>query len=581
MIWKMARHNAISVNGERRSTLSMAQSRLSFLSAGFVLCYLMVMVRLLDLSVVQNQVLFTEEASASDQVVNVREIAERRGDVYDRNGFLVATTLRTPSLFVDPSLIISPQDMFTKLQAVFPDLDQTKTLATLSADNRFGWIKRGITPQQQERVLEIGSPALGFQYEQKRVYPQKALFSHLLGYTDRDGLGLSGIERSYDDILSAGNDVTLTMDLRLQHLVRREVKKAMEDFTAKAGTGVILDAHTGEVLAGVSLPDFDVNMVRSASDNEKFNRLTLGVYELGSMFKIFSTAALLELHDVPMGFTFDARKPIEVGRYSINDYHAQKRIMTVPEVFMHSSNIGSAMMGQMVGGKALRDFYADLGLMGAMQTDVKEVGKPLLPNPWREVNTMTAAYGHGLATTPLQMSSAVATIVNGGMAVRPKMVMREKGQLQSEVQIISENTSERMRKLLRLVVTEGTGKNADVKGYMIGGKTGTAEKSINGRYHRDKLISSFVGAFPMNDPKYVVMVMVDEPKGNKKSYGYATAGWVAAPAVERIVSGMASILGLPSDVYSEEDDISTDLLRYVHDPKKKKRGGKKLVSYTR
>lgn len=581
MIWKMARHNAINVNGERRSTLSMAQSRLSFLSAGFVLCYLMVMVRMLDLSVVQNQVLFTEDASASDQVVNVREIAERRGDVYDRNGFLVATTLRTPSLFVDPSLIISPQDMFTKLQAVFPDLDQTKTLATLSADNRFGWIKRGITPQQQERVLEIGSPALGFQYEQKRVYPQKALFSHLLGYTDRDGLGLSGIERSYDDILSAGNDVTLTMDLRLQHLVRREVKKAMEDFTAKAGTGVILDAHTGEVLAGVSLPDFDVNMVRSASDNEKFNRLTLGVYELGSMFKIFSTAALLELHDVPMGFTFDARKPIKVGRYSINDYHAQKRIMTVPEVFMHSSNIGSAMMGQMVGGKALRDFYADLGLMGAMQTDVKEVGKPLLPNPWREVNTMTAAYGHGLATTPLQMSSAVATIVNGGMAVRPQMVMREKGQLQSEVQIISENTSERMRKLLRLVVTEGTGKNADVKGYMIGGKTGTAEKSINGRYHRDKLISSFVGAFPMNDPKYVVMVMVDEPKGNKKSYGYATAGWVAAPAVERIVSGMASILGLPSDVYSEEDDISTDLLRHVHDPKKKKRGGKKLVSYTR
>ncbi len=580
MIWKMARHNAITVSGERRSTLSMAQSRLSFLSAGFILCYLMVMVRMLDLSVVQNQVLFSEDVSAQEQGVDVREIAVRRGDVYDRNGFLVATTLRTPSLFVDPSLVISPEDMLSKLLVIFPDLKQKKTLAMLSANNRFGWVKRGITPEQQERVLEIGSPALGFQYEKKRVYPQKSLFSHLLGYTDRDGLGLSGIERSYDDILSAGEDVHLTMDLRLQHLVRREVQKAMDDFTAKAGTGVIMDAHTGEVLAGVSLPDFDINMVSNAGNNEKFNRLTLGVYELGSMFKIFSTAALLELHDVPMGYTFDARKPIKVGRFSINDYHAQKRIMTVPEVFMHSSNIGSAMMGQMVGGQALRDFYADLGLMGAMQTDVKEVGKPLLPNPWREVNTMTAAYGHGLATTPLQMSSAVATVVNGGMAVRPKMVVRNDDKLRSEVQVISENTSERMRKLLRLVVTEGTGKNADVKGYMIGGKTGTAEKSVNGRYHRDKLISSFVGAFPMNDPKYVVMVMVDEPKGNKKSYGYATAGWVAAPAVERIVGGMASILGRPSDEYSEGEDISTDLLRYVHDPKKKRRG-KKLVSYTR
>ncbi len=582
MMWQSARYNAVRIAGDRQSAIFMAQSRLSFLCVGFILCYLMIMVRMVDLSVVQNQILLSDGGSGiSQNEIGVSDISVRRGSIYDRNGFLVATTLKTPSLYVDPSLIISPDNMFMSLRRIFPDLDKEKTLRKLSAKNRFGWIKRGITPEQQERVLEIGSPALVFQYEKKRVYPQKSLFSHLVGFTDRDGLGLSGVERGFDDILSSGNDVHLTMDLRLQHLVRREVKKAMGDFTAKAGTGVIMDAKTGEVLAGVSLPDFDINLSSHANDNEKFNRLTLGVYELGSMFKIFSTAAVLELHDIPMGYTFDARKPIKVGRHSINDYHAQKRIMTVPEVFMHSSNIGSAMMGQMVGGEALRGFYADLGLMAPMHTDVKEVGKPILPNPWREVNTMTAAYGHGLATTPLQMTAGVATIVNGGMSVRPSIVKREGSQgAASEIQIISEKTSERMRKLLRLVVTGGTGKNAEVGGYMIGGKTGTAEKSVNGRYHRDKLISSFVGAFPMNNPQYIVMVMVDEPKGNKKSYGYATAGWVAAPAVKRIVGGMASILGIPSDQYAQEDDISNGLERFVHDPKKK-RGGKKLVSYSR
>lgn len=247
---------------------------------------------------------------------------------------------------------------------------------------------------------------------------------------------------------------------------------------------------------------------------------------------------------------------------------------------MYSSNIGSAMMGQMVGGEALKGFYADLGLLDPMKLDIKEVGYPLVPNPWREVSTMTAAYGHGLSTTPMQMSAAVATIVNGGMSVQPSLVKRDNnGAVKSDVQIISKKTSDEMRKLLRLVVTEGTGRNADAKGFSVGGKTGTAEKSINGRYQKKKLISSFVGAFPMDDPRYVVMVMVDEPHGNKKSYGYATAGWVAAPAVKRIVTSMASVLGIPADQYDEERDISNELLRFIHDPKKKE--GKKLVSYSR
>ncbi len=580
MMWRHARHRAIFIDGEKRAAVCVAQSRLSFIAACFILVYLVIGARLVDLSVVQGNMLRFDLAVEQDQgALNVPKIAQRRGDVYDRNGFLVATTLKTPSLYVDPYLVLDEEALLTDLAGVIPDLDLEKAVRAVTAKNRFGWVHHSITPEQQQRILEIGDPSLGFEYEYKRFYPQSALFTHMLGYTDRDGLGLAGVERSYDDVLSAGNDVHLTMDLRLQHIVRREVSRAMSEFTAKAGAGVVMDAKTGEVLAAVSLPDFDLNDAGDATDMQKFNRLSLGVYELGSMFKIFSTAALLEQERVPMSYTFDARKPIKVGWYTINDYHAQKRILTVPEIFMHSSNIGSALMGQMVGGDNLRAFYKDLGLIDRMDFDIKEVGHILVPKaPWSDSTTMTASYGHGLSTTPVQMCAGVATIVNGGFSVRPTLVKRDQpARFKNDVRVVSEETSASMRKLLRLVVTEGTGRKADAQGYALGGKTGTAEKSVNGKYRRDKLISSFVGAFPIDDPKYVVMVMVDEPNGNKQSYGYATAGWVAAPAVSRIVSGIASVMGMPADQYDPALDISAELLPFVHD--KKKKGVKKLASY--
>ena len=574
-MWKHARRHAILIEGDRQQAAHIAHNRLSIVGVFFVLFYFLALVRLMDLSIVQGEFLRDHIYDAGQAETAVKTIAPRRGDIFDAHGFLVATSLKTPSLFVDPSLVLDGDELLRDLAVIFPDLDIEKAQKAITAKNRFGWLKHSITPEQQQAVLEIGTPALGFQSEYKRIYPQGELFAHMVGYTDRDGLGLSGIERSYDDVLSAGDDVHLTLDLRLQHLVKREVTMAMNSFNAKAATGLVMDAKTGEMLAAVSLPDFDLNSANTATDFEKFNRLSLGVYELGSMFKIFSTAALLETHDMGMDYTFDARKPIKVGWHTINDYHAQKRILTIPEVFMHSSNIGSAMMGEMVGAKGLQAFYADLGLMDKAQFDIREVGAPIVPDPWRESTTMTVAYGHGLATSVLQMSSAVATIVNGGLSVRPSLV-KDRGSRKSEVRVVSEETSDTMRKLLRLVVTKGTGKNAEVHGYDIGGKTGTAEKSIAGKYHRDKLISSFVGAFPMTDPKYVVMVMVDEPKGNEKSYGYATAGWVAAPAARHIVSSMASVLGIQAQRDASEPDISDELSPFIHE---KKKGAKHLVSY--
>ena len=578
-MWKASHRRSIVIEGERRISASIAQSRISILGVCFITAYLVMALRLVDLGIVQTYIFPEKESQvASQQKETANKVVARRGDVYDRNGFLIATTIKIPSLYVDPSMVLNVKDLSAKLAAILPDIDQGKVLKTMQTDSRFGWIAHEITPAKQQKILEIGDPSLGFKYHYRRVYPLEELFAHMLGHTDRDGLGLSGVERSFDDVLARGEDITLSLDLRLQHAVKREVQIAIDEFSAKAGVGIVLDARNGEVLAGVSLPDFDLNDAGHAKPCEAFNRATLGVYELGSMFKIFSTAALLEIKKVDMDYTFDARKPLKVGRYSINDYHAQKRILTVPEVFMYSSNIGSALMGKTIGGKALKAFYKDLGLMDALDFDIKEIGKPITPNPWRNDSTITASYGHGISTSPLQMSAAVATIVNGGIAVQPTLLVEneEQRRMKSEVRVISEEISEDMRRLLRLVVTHGTGKKADVPGMAIGGKTGTAEKSINGRYRNDKLLSSFVAAFPIDDPRYIVMVMVDEPHGTKESFGYATAGWVAAPASARIVQSMVSILGLSSDRYDPARDISLDLLPYIHDKKLK---GKRLASY--
>ncbi|MCK5374791.1 MAG: penicillin-binding protein 2 [Alphaproteobacteria bacterium] len=577
-MWNSGQHKSIVIDGERRINASIAQSRLSILGVCFVAAYLVMALRLLDLGIVRTYIFPEKENQlVSEQKDIAHEIAARRGDVYDRNGFLIATTIKSPRLYVKPSMVLDSEELTAKLATILPNMNQDKARKLMRTNKDFAWLAYDITPAQQQQVLEVGDPALGFRSHYKRVYPQEALFAHMLGHTSRDGLGLSGIERSFNETLAGGDDVTLSLDLRLQHAVKREVQRAIDEFSAKAGVGIILDAHSGEVLAGVSLPDFDLNHAGKAKPCEEFNRMTLGVYELGSMFKIFSTAALLELKKVGMDQSFDARYPIKIGRHRIDDYHAQKRILNVPEVFMYSSNIGAALMGQMVGGESLKAFYKDLGLMDALDFDIKEIGRPITPKPWRESSTMTVSYGHGLSTSPLQMTAAVASIVNGGLSVRSTLLVEAEDDypIKSDVRLISEKTSMDMRRLLRLVVTQGTAKKADVSGIAIGGKTGTAEKIINGRYSSDKLISSFVGAFPIDDPRYIIMVMVDEPHGTKESYGYATAGWVAAPVAKHIVQSIVSILGLSTDQYDPNQDISLDILPYIHDKKHK---GKQLAS---
>ena len=545
MFYRQMRYNAAKIHGDRSAALELARGRLVVISTFFALIYMVLAVRAFDLALIQGSILPPHNEIATIATPQTDDIP--RGRILDRNGRLMASSLQMASLYADPVLISDPKATAKALIKIFPGLSYGKTLQNLQSKKRFTWIKRNINPADQMAIMEIGEPGLAFQYEEKRIYPQKNSAAHLTGYTNIDGQGLSGLERSFDQLLAQGQDITLTLDVRLQHALHREVARAIDEFSAKGAAGVIMNANTGEILAGVSLPDFNPHEAGNASGDQRFNRLTQGVYELGSVFKIFSTAAFLETHDVPMNTTFDARESLKVGRHTISDYHAEDRILTIPEVFMHSSNIGSAMMGQAVGGDRLQQFYRDLGLFDTLDIEIAESAAPLGPSIWREINTLTASYGHGIAVTPIHVASSVATTVNGGYQVRPTLIKREHEPGEVRTRILSENTSHKLRQLLSLTVEEGTGSNAKLTGYAIGGKTGTAEKSVKGGYSKDKLISSFVGTFPADNPEYVIFIAIDEPKGNTQSYGYATGGWVAAPAVSRVIGSIVAIMGIPPE----------------------------------
>ena len=566
----------ISLTGARGSALDLARGRLVLVSAFFALAYIMIAARVVDLTMIQGELQNGMEREAFARPAEEKAL---RADITDRNGVLLATSLKTASLYADPALITEPEKTAQGLAALFPDLTYGEALRKLQSAGHFEWIRRNLTPQEQGDVLLLGDPGLKFEEEMRRIYPQGPLAAHIAGYTDIDGRGLGGMERSFDRMLAEGRPVRLTLDIRIQHILRREMMKAVGAFSAAGGAGVVMDMGTGEVLAAVSLPDFDPHDPGATGQKALFNRVTLGVYELGSVFKIFSTAAFLETQKGGLGMSFDAREPLERGKFSITDYHAQERILTVPEIFIHSSNIGAALMGEAVGTEALKSFYEDLGLLSPPRIGIEEVGKPLYPDPWRDISTTTAAYGHGIAVSPLQMTAAAASIAGDGTLLRPMLVLdvaAEKNPPSGhDLRIVSPQTAHRMRQLLRLTVTDGTGKDADIPGYRIGGKTGTAEQPGGRGYDRKRLISSFMGFFPMEAPRYAVFVMIDEPKGTKASFGYATGGWVAAPAAAGVVAGMAAVLGVePLDI-PPEADVAAPLKQYVHDPK----GESHLASY--
>lgn len=559
------------IDGARSSVLALAYGRIVMISAIFVLAYIIVVIRAFDLMILQGSfVNFRETHDTGARLVST--VSSPRADIVDRNGVLLATSIKMASLYADPHLILEPVAAARGLSAIFPDQNYGELLNKLQSEKRFVWIKRNLTPDQQAAVLELGQPGLVFQEEYKRLYPQGSLTSHFVGYGGVDGQGLSGVEGGFNKVLTASEDpLALTIDVRLQHILRRELQNTISDFTALGGSGVIMNVKTGDILAAVSQPDFDPHQIGTAKSEQQFNRVTLGTYELGSCFKIFTTAAFLEQFHAGMNQSFDTRNQIKIGRFTISDYHPENRVQTVPEVFMHSSNIGTAMMAQQIGTAGLKNFFDQLGLFKALDFDLPEVGKPQVPNPWRDVSTLTTSYGHGIAITPLQLATATATVIGNGTLIKPQLILnhdqkKTRAQTSGE-RVISPDTVQKMRELMRLVVKHGTGSKAEVPGLLVGGKTGTAEKNMNGRYQQKKLLSSFVGAFPMNDPEYIVMINIDEPHPNRSSYGYATAGWTAAPTVGRVIAGMAAVLGMAPDVAVH--DPADELTHYLADFKDK------------
>ncbi|MBN8531224.1 MAG: penicillin-binding protein 2 [Alphaproteobacteria bacterium] len=497
-------------------------------------------------------------ASASADTKAAAGVLPVRADIVDRNGEVLATDLSTASLYVKPKEIRDQREDAANLARVLPGLGVKELTKKLSEKRGFVWIKRNLTPKEQYEVNALGIPGLYFQVEQRRVYPYKELFSHVVGYVGVDNKGLSGAEKSLEPMLEKqASPLALSLDMRVQHVLRDEISRAMKEFNAIGGSGLVMDATNGEIVGMVSLPDFDPHFP-TADAKTRFNRNSLGVYEMGSTFKAFTTAMALDSGKANIFSGYDATRPLEYANFKIHDSHPENRWLTVAEIFKHSSNIGTARMALQQGTEKQKEFLRKLGLMEPVDIELPEKASPLYPAEWKELSTITISFGHGMSVSPLHVVRGVSAMVNGGVLLPLTLVKGANGEVGKGDRVISEKTSDMMRRLFRLVVEDGTGSKAKAVGYVVGGKTGTAEKVGAGGYNRKALMSSFVCAFPMHAPRYVMLVMLDEPKGNASTYGYATGGWTAAPTASRVIGRIAPMLGVkPVD---ENDPQLTKLL---------------------
>lgn len=506
---------------------------------------------------------------AEEPSVNLpsNQASASRPDLVDRNGEVLATDIKTASLYAEPRRIVDVDEAIEKLLTVLPDLDYEQAYRRLDSDAGFVWLKRQLSPRQQADIMALGVPGLGFRTEKRRFYPGGPTASHILGLVNVDNKGIAGMEKYVDeqglaDLQALGlaardtlEPVQLSIDLRVQYLLREELVSALDRYKAVAAGGVILNARTGEVVAMASVPDFDPNNPHNALDKDRLNRMSAGVFEMGSTFKVFTTAMALDSGLVSINDSFDASRPLRFGRFTINDFHGKRRVLSVPEVFIYSSNIGTAKMADVVGIEGHREFLKRIGLLDRMDTELPEVARPTEPAEWKKLNSVTISYGHGMATTPLQTAVAGAAMINGGKLIPPTFLKRsEEEAMEVATQVISERTSEHMRYLFRLNSEKGSGRRADVEGYNVGGKTGTAEKVINGRYSKDVRFNAFIAGFPINDPDYLVLVIIDEPKPEREGIG-ATAGLNAAPMVHNIIRRAAPLLGVKPDFGHEAEAL--------------------------
>ena len=468
-----------------------------------------------------------------------------RADVTDRNGLLLATTLSTYSLYAEPSRVWDPAASARGLAGVRPDLDRAKVEAQLRSDRSFVWIDRGLSPAEKQAVFELGLPGLGFRREPKRVYPAAPLAAHVVGWTDIDLQGAAGAERAVNARLAAPDapHVALSIDARAQFAVSEELAKAVEHFGALSGAGVVLDITTGEVIALASVPDFNANAVGAASPASRFNHAAMSTYDLGSVFKPLTVAMALEEGLTTRQEMFDVHKPYKVLGKFIRDDHPSDVPLNLDDVLSESSNRGTAMLAQRIGADTQQRYLRELGLLSRVPWELSESARPQVQARWGEMATVTVSYGHGLSVTPLALTVATAAMLNEGRYVTPTVLVRDAANPAETRRVFSAKTSRDLAAMMRHTVTDGTGRRADVPGFGVMGKTGTAEKpSREGGYDRDRLVTSFIAAWPHHAPRYAMIVTLDEPQAVEGTYGYATAGWNAAPTAGAIISRIGPML---------------------------------------
>jgi cell division protein FtsI (penicillin-binding protein 3) len=498
-------------------------------------------------------------------------ILNTRADIVDRQGRVLATNLVTNSLYAHPHEIIDPATAARGLAQIFPDLDEETLLRRFTSDSRFIWLRRYISPEQEQLVHDLGEPGLLFGPREMRLYPNGSVAAHILGgagfgeeaVNAAEVIGVAGVEARFDDALRDpardGAPLELSIDLTVQAAVEQVLAGGMVIMNARGASAVLMDVHTGEIRAMASLPDFDPN-ARPApltegeqADSPLFNRALQGVYELGSVFKMFTVAQALNEGIVNPETIIDTAGPLRMAGFSISDFRNYGSRLSVTEVMIHSSNIGTARIAQMLGAERQQRFLEQLGFFQPTLVEMIEApsGRPLLPQRWGELATMTVSYGHGISTSPIHLAAAYASITNGGTLIRPTLLLQDGPQ--NGERIVSEEVSEQIRSILRNVVTEGTSSLGDVEGYAVGGKTGSADKPRpNGGYYEDRVLSTFASVFPAHDPRYVLILTLDEPEIVALGEARRTAGWTAVPVAAEVIRRVAPLLGLRPEIEPQD-----------------------------
>lgn len=476
-----------------------------------------------------------------------------RKEIVDRNNNLLALNIPASSVFANPKHMINIKEDIERLSKAISGIDKKKIIAELeNGQKTFVWIKRDLTPQEHQIIHSLGIAGLYFENEERRLYTYGSVGSHIIGYVGRDGRGLAGIEKSYDDFLNhnilvkSGEEtkpLALTIDIRVQNIVSEELDKAISKSRASGGIGIVADPNTGEIIALVSKPDFDPHNPSKASEDKLFNRASLGIYELGSIMKCITLAVGFDSKTVTLHDAYNLSS-FRVGKFQVKDFNKSEGWNSVANLFRQSSNIGATQIALEIGRDTLKSYYKKLGLLDPISIEIPEKGSPLYPKSgdWSDITLTTMSYGYGISVSPLHFIQAMIPVVNGGY--KHNLTLIKTDDVKAGEQILSKDTSDSMKKLLRLVVEKGSGKKAEVNGYLVGGKTGTANKRSGKGYVNNNRMASFFATMPAIDPKYIVLIVLDEPKPTKDSFGFATAGWNAAPATGNILSRIAALYGM-------------------------------------